>query len=1315
MPAHFADVYSTRFDSLLQRAEEGPGPVEDRIRDHVRAGDAAFRQRRYAPALASYLEAWGLLPRLVLVGLPISVGRLDPAALLAVDLTPWLLAASGELHRLRPSIDPKIDVLAPVEPPRELVDLVAEYTDGADAPLRHQLTAATLLAQGALDLAKEYAGRAVGFADTEQQLADGRALLGAIALAGDDPDSAVGYLNSSAEVYEKLGDLGARAAVAHNHGVLASLAGESGVATEHFAAALTRLPAALDWRVTAALSDAPPELTRGVGQLGLPLVLRVAGRWDQVATTRPAPLDRVTLATRRGGITIDLTAGGDGVAEALLRPRVDATELDALHVDWADPDVFVGHLSHLQGFTLPISIGDTYHALGRYDLAATFFLKAARYRYLNTTIELPMVWTRLAQTYLAEAERSYRGQDVDTATAQYNRIAPSGPLSGSLYEGPFAVLVDETAAVLADPDPVGSTALDVVDFARRIVLLRARAALDQIAAGINYLGIPDAYVPIHSWRYLQNQARYFANQAGQAERAYLNFLSTAEKEEFTRLTLEQAVDAQRSAVTVETKKVELAGAQEDVARAGVDLARRRIDDAADAQADYQAVAEQVGVYDEISAQYSAPDGAVHLDPDYAQRLGLSVTYVHERYTGLTGTSDFYSVRDTNKSDILATITRSRSKLTRELELRNLGRRIDDLAAERDLAGAQVTAARRGTAVAKAQRRLAQLHQRQAEEQLAAFADQELTPELWDRLARTQREISRRYLDRAIGAAFLMQQAYEFEYDVTVDRIRFDYDSTGPDGLLGADLLLSDVDQFSYDRLLDTGKKAPVKVSIALADRFPYQFRTQFQQTGRLDFQTTLDDFDRTHPGTYRRTLRRVEVVVEGVVGADGLHGTLTNTGFATDRDRTGAVRTRLQRAETMLLSRFDLRGDGFAFVSTDEQVLAVFENSGVASGWVLELPPDVNDVDYRTITNVHLVLYYDAYHSDRVADVVKAELAAATREEWMLGLAMRFQYPDEFYDFRATGTLTVVVDEGSVPFPHVAPVLRTLHVGVETAEGVSAANLTLTVTAHGTTVDATTDANGVAGTTAGPLAALRGRPLLTTWTVRLDPAKNAAAFAAGLSWDDVTNLAFYTEYTYTPRGRHQIAHDFRTDPLAGFEVADDPRAQGRPSRWEHDRAAALVRQRATVSATGLQNTSADKPGAILLGRAAAWPARRDVLVRTRVSADGGGIGVVFRYRDPDNFYYFLMDADLRYRRIGRKVGGRYGELDGRAVDLSTGYTPGTTYEVAVAAVGGSLVVALNGEQVLAGHDDALPGAGRVGLLAWKNPTARFAGLSVRDV
>lgn len=57
-------------------------------------------------------------------------------------------------------------------------------------------------------------------------------------------------------------------------------------------------------------------------------------------------------------------------------------------------------------------------------------------------------------------------------------------------------------------------------------------------------------------------------------------------------------------------------------------------------------------------------------------------------------------------------------------------------------------------------------------------------------------------------------------------------------------------------------------------------------------------------------------------------------------------------------------------------------------------------------------------------------------------------------------------------------------------------------------------------------------------------------------------------------------------------------------------------------------------------------------------SEADAIGVMARYRDPDNYYRFSMDRERRYRRPTKKAGGRVTVLCGKipfgtSVDGST--------------------------------------------------------------
>lgn len=1306
---YLSEFYSVKVMRPGSRREvaDPSSPLELQIRSHVLAGDEAFLQAKFSVALQHYLAAWGLFPRIVYPDFPTIVSMIDDMKLASINLEEPLIVTSALLLRYRDAIGQHGPIVAPGDPPDVLIEIATAFGKPyAQGTYLYQV-GKTYAQLGDSRTAGAIMEQVEGLAGNDVELlADVQGSLGALAVQHGNLDRAQSHYAKATEIYQQTTRQDGVAAMQHNLGVVSTLGGNFDVAGRHFSEAANTAPVSLGWQVTQTFNPGIASITRPTGTAGLSLLVKdTAGQWETVPSGWQARAkDAVNVIAGSGAVELDLLTGAASIEATLFQPRINATTLAALEMYLWDVTQFVSYLTHVQGFVLPLDLGDTYAALGDYNRAATYYLKARDYPYLNRAIEAPMVWRKLAQTHVRLGNRLYRDRDIAGARAQYERIVQVTPggfvLAGPLYEGGFAALQAETLAFLNAPDRL---AFANIEYARRIIILEALANLNQIVNGINYLGFPEEIVPIHHWRYLQNAARYFANQAIQSERAYISFRESAERDEFTRLSLHQAVDAQSAALDVEDRRIQAAVEQRRAASVASDLARVRLNNAINQRNDYAATSQQLAVLDEINAWATGPMDRAEINASWSNVLGIQ-----------PGEYDTYQ--------ITRLAARQRSQISRGYEVRNMDRSIAEMQAGLVAANAQVSVADRMIDVAVAQRDLAALRLDQAQAQLAFFDAQEFTPELWDNLAQAQREISRRYLDWAIGAAFLMERAFEFEYDAEVNRIRFDYERSELNGLLAADFLLADIDSFSYDRLLETEKAVPAKITISLADRYPFPFYQQFQRTGRLDFELLLEDLDLLHPGAYLRKLRRVEVVIEGLVGPQGLHGTLTNSGVSRDRGRDGRPRLRVQKPETMLLSRYDLRRDGFVFTH-DEDVLAVFENTGIAGGWALVFPPDANDIDYRNITNIHLVFYFDAYHSQRVANAVRAELAASALYESTLGLALRFQFPDEFFAFQDTGAVTFTVDTAYLPFNHAAPRIRDLYVKLETAGGVSPSGVTVSIGAagSGTSVDQATDANGLISTDLAnvPLNQLRTGAVADTWTIRIDQAANAAAFAAGFSWEVVSNIYLVFEYAYTPRGRPIAGDDFSADSLASFDVIDDPQAAvGGPSQWAHNAAQPAVEQLSAIHApagAANQNTSPDKPGTYLVRQVAAgWPALGDVVLSCRIqSTADDGIGVVLRYQDQDNFLFFLMDAERQYRRLGKKVGGVFGELATPALDTTQGYTPGQTYELTVAAVDDVLTVYLDGAEILSGRDQSLTAPGRVGFYAWNNPGARFMDLRVQ--
>lgn len=59
------------------------------------------------------------------------------------------------------------------------------------------------------------------------------------------------------------------------------------------------------------------------------------------------------------------------------------------------------------------------------------------------------------------------------------------------------------------------------------------------------------------------------------------------------------------------------------------------------------------------------------------------------------------------------------------------------------------------------------------------------------------------------------------------------------------------------------------------------------------------------------------------------------------------------------------------------------------------------------------------------------------------------------------------------------------------------------------------------------------------------------------------------------------------------------------------------------------------------------PAWSDYRLSVLLRSEADAIGVMARYRDPDNYYRFSMDRERRYRRPTKKAGGRATVLCGK--------------------------------------------------------------------
>lgn len=191
--------------------------------------------------------------------------------------------------------------------------------------------------------------------------------------------------------------------------------------------------------------------------------------------------------------------------------------------------------------------------------------------------------------------------------------------------------------------------------------------------------------------------------------------------------------------------------------------------------------------------------------------------------------------------------------------------------------------------------------------------------------------------------------------------------------------------------------------------------------------------------------------------------------------------------------------------------------------------------------------------------------------------------------------------------------------------------------------------------------------------------------------------------------RMLLGGPFVADPLADFDIVDDPAATtAAPSNWSFDSALQGIRQTSAIRG-GPDTSQPNQPGTYLLLRATpARPLVRDFSLAASMDATViGGIGLVFRFSDVDNFYYALLDSRTGFRRMGKKVGGTFAALQQGGLDDGAGFQIDTLMRVRLVAEGSAFRLLVDGELVLEAQDEGLTGAGRVGLMVRHCTDARF--------
>jgi hypothetical protein len=613
--------------------------------------------------------------------------------------------------------------------------------------------------------------------------------------------------------------------------------------------------------------------------------------------------------------------------------------------------------------------------------------------YLND-VERRVVRLRVAELLLAWGDDLYRRRDTASAQARYAQVIRI------LYSG-WKALVDLTFS----DSTAYRTSVNATGVNPRAAALAftAHHQLLKIARGLNFLGYAEDYVPIWTYRFLLTSARYFAERARQLGRDAVQFLGAAEQEQGNRRLLQQQVGVAQGQLAVESRRVDEAEAASAVAQAGVALADQRAANNASAKEDLEAFGptrQALGIVGGALAGAGSGSGIGGLAGPTGAAAGAVAGATYGAVSSyVSGCVEMQAQRN-------------------ELERQRL-----ELQKASAMSAAELNRSRVGISVATLARNVAALHTIHAQSNLEFAQAKTLSAEFWYETAARVSDIATDYLERAIGISFLTEQSFEFLEGRQLDVIRFDYSQT--EGVLSAEALLSDLDSIEFERISGrVVKSMPVKNLVRLREK-DFSAFLDLKRYGKTTFDTSLFELDASHPGTYDQHIAGVEVEIRALVPPEGIRGTLRKGGLSYFRYRVGAGGTAaappntqpdwiqyspsdfriapvLQSPETLVLSPFDTRRDTIMLRADPGEQLRVFEGSGIGTSWTLTLMRSANAFDFATITDVNLIVYFNAQFDEDLASNIllerrKLSALGSLPLQRTRGFSLREAYPDQMY------------------------------------------------------------------------------------------------------------------------------------------------------------------------------------------------------------------------------------------------------------------------------------------------------------------------------
>jgi hypothetical protein len=281
-----------------------------------------------------------------------------------------------------------------------------------------------------------------------------------------------------------------------------------------------------------------------------------------------------------------------------------------------------------------------------------------------------------------------------------------------------------------------------------------------------------------------------------------------------------------------------------------------------------------------------------------------------------------------------------------------------------------------------------------------------------------------------------ERSYRFELGNNDSFISYGYWDSMKKGLQSADHLIHDIKRMETSYLDKNKREYEITKYISLSMLDPLAL-IKLRATGVCDFEVPEILYDMDHPGQYFRRIKSVSISLPCIAGpytsvsarlslvSNKYRKNITpGAQYGEDIGNDERFVYNIGAIQSIATSNAQNDSGMFELNFRDERYLP-FEGCGAISSWRLELPKEVRQFDYNTISDVILHVKYTAREGgsslrglaetsmlDKLAEI-KQQLS---QEGLHLAINMKHDMPNEWNLFRKNGTIDLQIDKSKLPY-----------------------------------------------------------------------------------------------------------------------------------------------------------------------------------------------------------------------------------------------------------------------------------------------------------